>query len=250
MKAATKITKTQENIAFKPADQTKIEAMVKESWGKIAPTWPLKNLIAVNPLAGFEDLSFEDAVREGQAYFQAADLPEGMQQVNRQSIKWLQAFFDDGQSTIRMPLRHKGLYESVRAMLPFDKNVSPQNEKTEAFLDNLPKDTKAAIAECLLFLGIRAEQQAQFLALMLTTLSGWAAYIKYRTEWADAADADHPHSVTQEEYLALRLIIATDMVYQAWSTQTQFIHATIAMHDHRMRDAEVAKGACYLLCNR
>ncbi len=207
MKAATKMIETQETLANKPVDDSKIEALVKESWGKIAPTWPLKNLIAVNPLAGFEALSFEDALREGQAYFQAADLPEKMQEVNRQSIKWLQAFFDDGQSTILMPLRYQGLYASVTALLPYDKNVSPKDEKVKAFLRNLPKEPQAAIAECLLFLGIRAEQQAKFLTLMLTTLSGWAAYIKYRTEWADATDADHPHPVTQEDYLALRLVL-------------------------------------------
>lgn len=207
MKAATKMIETQETITTKPADDSKIETLVKESWGKIAPTWPLKNLIAVNPLAGFEDLSFEDALREGQAYFQAADLPEKMQDVNRQSIKWLQAFFDEGQSTIHMPLRYKGLYTSVVALLLYDKNLSPKDEKAKAFLQNLPKEPEAAIAECLLFLGIRAEQQAEFLTLMLTTLSGWAAYIKYRTEWADATDVAHPHPVTEEDYLALRLVL-------------------------------------------
>lgn len=207
MKAATKMIETQETITNKPADDSKIEALVKESWGKIAPTWPLKNLIAVNPMAGFEDLSFEEALRHGCAYFQAADLPEKKQEVNRQSIKWLQAFFDDGQSTILMPLRHQGLYASVTALLPYDKNVSSKDEKAKAFLRNLPKEPQAAIAECLLFLGIRAEQQAEFLTLMLTTLSGWAAYIKYRTEWADSADATHPHPVSQEDYLALRLVL-------------------------------------------
>lgn len=207
MKAAIKMIETQETIVTKPGDDSKIEVLVKESWGKIAPTWPLKNLIAVNPLSGFEDMSFEEALRTGQVYFQAANLPEKMQDVNRQSIKWLQAFFDDGQSTIHMPLRYKGLCASIKAFLPYDKNVFSKDEKSRTFLKNLPEEPDAAIAECLLFLGIRAEQQAEFLTLMLTTLSGWAAYIKYRTEWADAADAAHPHPVTQEEYLVLRLVL-------------------------------------------
>ena len=207
MKVATKRAKMHENIAIKPTAQTKVKALVQESWSKIAPTWPLKNLIAVNPLAGFENLSFEDALREGKAYFQAPELPQAMQDINCQSIKWLQAFFDDGQSTICMPLRYKGLYASVIEMLPFDKKLSPKNEKAKTFLQNLPKEPEAAIAECLLFLGISTEQQAEFLTLMLTTLSGWAAYIKYRTEWADASDTIHPHQVKQDEYLALRLVL-------------------------------------------
>ena len=46
-----------------------LDAAIKESWGRIAPFWPLKNLIAVNPLAGFEHLPFEEALHQGAAYF-------------------------------------------------------------------------------------------------------------------------------------------------------------------------------------
>lgn len=211
MKAAVRMTKIQKQMQTsspKAVDQTKIKMLIKQSWGKIAPTWPLKNLIAVNPLAGFENLSFEEALREGQAYFQAPDLPETMQDVNRQSIKWLQGFFDDGQSTIHMPLRHRGLYASVTALLPLDKNAAPKTEQAKSFVQNLPKDPTTAIAQCLLFLGIHTEKQAEFLTLMLSTLPGWAAYIKYRTDWPDAADAAHQNPVTQEDYLALRLVLA------------------------------------------
>ncbi len=207
MKSAAIIKDTKMEPPADVTHQTKIETLIHQSWNKIAPTWPLKNLIAVNPLAGFEDLSFEDALREGQAYFQVENLPEAMQEVNRHSIKWLQAFFDDGQSTIRMPLRHKGLYFSVTSLLAFDKHISPKDKKTQVFLENLPKDPKGVIAECLLFLDIYGEQQETFLTLMLSTLPGWAAYIKYRTEWADAQDSNHPHPVTQDEYLALRLVL-------------------------------------------
>ena len=63
------------------------------------------------------------------------------------------------------------------------------------------------IAECLLFLGVESQKQGQFLTLLLTTLSGWAAYVKYRTDWPDVQDIHHPHPVTQADYLALRLII-------------------------------------------
>src|SRR5690606_11810861 len=59
----------------------------------------------------------------------------------------------------------------------------------------------------LLHLGILADEQEQFLTLILSTLSGWAAYIKYRTSWADAEDTANPHTVTQNEYLAFRLVL-------------------------------------------
>ena len=44
--------------------------MAKASFGKMAPFWPLKNLIAVNPLQGLEDLPVEEALKLGAAYFQ------------------------------------------------------------------------------------------------------------------------------------------------------------------------------------
>ncbi len=214
MKAAAKISQGSENqhpqndvTRAKASDQTKVETLIQESWSKISPTWPLKNLIAVNPLAGFEDLSFEDALHQGQAYFQTEDVPEKMQAVNRQTIKWLQAFFDDGQSTLQMPLRDQGLYNSVMSLLAYDKMAAPQNKKTKIFIDNLPSDTTKVIEECLLFLGVYGDQQSQFATLMLTTMPGWSAYIKYRTEWADAADEAHPHSATQADFLALRLVL-------------------------------------------
>ena len=40
------------------------------AWGKISPSWPLKNVIACNPLKGFEDLNFKDAVSEGFRFFE------------------------------------------------------------------------------------------------------------------------------------------------------------------------------------
>ena len=36
---------------------------IEQSWSKISPYWPLKNLIAVNPLRGFEDLHFDEALK-------------------------------------------------------------------------------------------------------------------------------------------------------------------------------------------
>ena len=64
-----------------------ISDIIKASFTKIAPFWPLKNLIAVNPLQGFEDLPIEEAITVGAAYFQQDNLPYEMQSVNRETIK-------------------------------------------------------------------------------------------------------------------------------------------------------------------
>jgi len=185
-------------------EENTLDTAITQSWSKIAPFWPLKNLIAVNPLSGFEDLPFEDALKQGQAFFQQDALPKPMQDVNRESIKWLQAYFDNGQSTISMPGRSKGLFSSILMLLPFDKSVNKNNVQ---WLKNLPDAPQAIIAECLLHLGISKDHHTDFLTLMLTTLPGWAGHVQYRVNWADTQDQNNEHPVTHDDFLALRLIL-------------------------------------------
>ena len=79
------------------------------------------------------------------------------------------------------------------------------NKLDHIWLYSLSGSAEQAIADCLLRLKIPKEEQVQFLTLMLTTLPGWAAYIKY---CAESNDIDHKlHPVTQVDYLAVRLII-------------------------------------------
>jgi uncharacterized protein len=208
-----------------------LNAAIKQSWAKIAPFWPLKNLIAVNPLAGFEHLPFEEALRQGVAYFQQDDLPEEMQKVNRHTIKWLQVYFDQGQATIKMPFREQGLYKSVKALIFYDIEIYPRNKVLRSWFQLLPDNPDAVIATSLQFLKIPTAQHAEFLTLMLTTLPGWAAHVQYRTSWADAADERHPNQVSQSEYLALRLLLTCLTWHQAENLLT--------WHAEALRNANV-----------
>lgn len=184
-----------------------IDELVTNSWNKIAPFWPLKNLVAVNPLSGFEDMTFESALKEAYAYFQQPDIPSGMLQINRESIKWLQAFFDQGQSTIGMPLRNLGFLKSTLSLIRFDKKIHHDDRNKIDWISHLAKEPEPVIAESLRFLGIRSSRQETFLTLMLTTLPGWAGYIQYRSHWADRHDMENPHTVSKAEYLAFRLVL-------------------------------------------
>ncbi len=187
-------------------DTSRMSDLAAKSFKTIAPFWPLKNLIAVNPLQGLEEMAIEDALVMGAAYFQQAELPEKMQAVNRETIKWLQAFFDDGQATIGMPLRKNGLYDAWRELAVYDINLHGKDAQKQSWLRNLPTNAEQAIAECMLRLSIPKQEREQFATLMLTTLPGWAGFVKYRTEWA-GLDTHHPHPVNQSDYLVLRLII-------------------------------------------
>ena len=169
--------------------------IIKESWKIIAPFWPLKNLIAVNPLQGLEDLEFEDALTKASSYFESEELPKTMEAVNLETIKWLQVFFDSGQATILMPMREMGLYNAWRKLAEFDKKLKG--------IEQLPISPKEVIQSCFKLLKIEQDEQQNFLTLLLTTLPGWAAHIKYCTDWNDA----NKYPVSQEDYLAVRIAI-------------------------------------------
>lgn len=181
---------------------------ISNSWSKITPFWPLNNLIAVNPLSGFENIPFHEAMKYANAYFQQEELPKEMIDVNRETIKWLQIFFDEGQSTIQMPMRHMGLLKSVVLMIEFDSHLHHNDTKKIAWLQKLPTNPDMIISLACIYLGIADKDQEQFFTLMLTTLPGWASYIQYKTICQENITHVQHYTclVTHREYLALRLI--------------------------------------------
>ncbi len=185
---------------------TTFENALENSWAKMSPFWPLKNLIAVNPLQGFEDLPFEKALAEGHTFFQQQELPAAIKAINRQTIKWCQAFFDEGQATISMPGREKGLYNAWRTLALHDAQLHNNDADNLKLLRELPNTAAEACTQLLAKLKVKPAKQELFLTLMLTTLPGWAAHIKYRTHWAPKNE--HTHTpVTGADYMALRLAI-------------------------------------------
>lgn len=196
-----------------------INDLVISSFSKLAPLWPLENLIAVNPLCGVEDRPIEDAIKLASSYFEQSDLPREMKLVNIETIKWLQVYSDEGQASITMPLREYGFYAAWRELAHYDEKLHKNIEKDIAFLRNLSKVPEQAIAECLLCLGIATEDQETFLTLLLTTLPGWASYIKCRTEWATTTERGS-YKITQVDYLAIRLIITKLL----WPEGKQLLH--------------------------
>lgn len=184
-----------------------IHQAIRKSWSRIAPFWPLKNLIAVNPVSGFEELTFKEALKQANAYFQQPGMPANMQEVNRQTIKWLQVFFDEGQSTIGMPLKNAGLITSTLSLMRFDKQVHKNNRHKIKWLEQCPEEPEALIAGVLFCLEIEEHEHELFLTIMLTTLPGWASYIQYKARWAGGDDAAQQHLALQSEYLAFRLAL-------------------------------------------
>lgn len=215
-----------------------IGTLVNESWAKIAPFWPLKNLIAVNPLQGLETLAFEQALIEGGAYFAQKEMPSTMQKINVQTIKWMQAFFDQGQASITMPYRHEGLYTAWKKLAPFDNKLHNRDATKRQWLLDLPSNPERAIFECLLKLNIPNDEHLLFLTLMLTTLPGWAAHIKYCTEWAQ--DDAYTYKISQADYTAIRLII-TCLLWQNPQELIQWHKECLVAETKKINPAEKIK---------
>lgn len=116
-----------------------ISGTVNKSFSKIAPFWPLKNLIAVNPLQGFEDLAIEEALETAATYFQQQEIPKEMEAINRETIKWLQVYLDEGQATITMPLKYQGFYPSWKKLALYDTNLHKNDKQKKNGLKSYPK---------------------------------------------------------------------------------------------------------------
>jgi uncharacterized protein YbcC (UPF0753/DUF2309 family) len=185
-----------------------INSLIQDAWKIIAPFWPLRNLVSINPLQGLEYLPIEQALIQANALFQYADFPDAMGVVNRQTIKWLQAFFDAGQATLNMPMRHLGLYTAWKKLAWFDQQIHSGEQTKQLWLRNLPESPQDAIIQVLSELCIAKDQMPLFLTLMLTTLPGWAGHIQYRVH------DDATQKSLKTDYMAIRLIMTRLM----WDT--------------------------------
>lgn len=169
---------------------------LEKSWKKIAPFWPLKNLIACNPLSGFESMSIENALVEAKALFQQEDMPEEMLEANRQTIKWCSIYFDEGQAITEMPYKEEGFYSAWKKLAVWDKHCN------RAFVNSLPENSREAISQCLEILKIDKKNHELFVTILLATLPGWASHIRYLAEWEEEKKLD-----LLDDFVAVRLAI-------------------------------------------
>ncbi len=193
--------------------------IVKNSWDKIAPTWPLQNIIACNPLQGFENLNFETALKKGFSLFQNPQLPPEMSKVNYLTIKWCQVFFDQGQATIQMPYRDQGFYKSWKKLAIFDEQLHQNYDENINFLHSLPESSAAAISVVLQRLTISDKYHETITTFLLTTLAGWSSYVKYLGEWNYVKNDE-----IESDYLAIRLII-TALIWPKAGTEIPHLAA-------------------------
>ena len=197
-------TKRQNLMA--PEETVAIKELVASAADIVAPVWPLKTFIAVNPLQGLEHLPFEQAVLEAERHRAFnSDGIAGRESVNRELIKWCSAYFDEGQATISMPGSDLGLYRTFAGLARYDGRLN-RSKAADALLASLPESPDEVIVESLDQLGIPEEQRENFIRQALAALPGWSGYVKWKEHWQNPAE-HAKRQATLVDYVAVRLVL-------------------------------------------
>lgn len=94
--------------------------------------------------------------------------------------KWCSAYFDQGQSSWRMPWRNLGLFAAWKQAAQLDANPEMTGLKDfRKFVAALPDDHFEFIGRALGKLGLRERPQADFLHRQLMSVSGWSSYVQF-----------------------------------------------------------------------
>ena len=135
------------------------------------------------------------------------------EQINRELIKWCEAFLDEGHATWPMPGREKGFFGAWKYLAT--REWSPCGIKDHRRkLARLPVEADGALLDSLTALGIPREFWQDYLSLHLTALPGWAGFIKWRANQSEY-DWQQRYPVDLVQYLAVRLWYERELVQKA-----------------------------------
>lgn len=135
------------------------------------------------------------------------------EQINRELIKWCEAFLDEGHATWPMPGREKGFYAAWKVLA--QQEWSPCGIKNKGKkLASLPAHPEDALLDSLSALGIHPEAWREYLSLHLAALSGWASFIKWRADQSEY-EWQSVYPIDLAQYLAVRLWYERELVQQA-----------------------------------
>lgn len=130
--------------------------------------------------------------------------------INKELIKWCEAFLDEGHAPLPMPYREKGFYKAWKLLAALEWSpcgISNSGRKIEA----LPESPEEAVLYQLDALGIPVELRRDYLSLALTSLYGWASFINWRTEHS-AYEWQVAYPIDLVQYLAVRLFYEREIV--------------------------------------
>ncbi len=133
--------------------------------------------------------------------------------VNSELIKWCEAFLDEGHATWSMPGRDQGFYAAWKSLAAQEWSPCGIKDSTQKIAE-LPEHPEDAVLESLTILGIPEQVRQDYLSLQLTTVPGWAGFIKWRAEQQNYA-WQQAYPVSLVKFLAIRLWYVRELVQQA-----------------------------------
>ena len=159
--------------------------------------------------------------------------------IDRELIKWCEAFLDEEHAAWSMPERTSGFYLAWRSLA--SKEWSPCGiANSSAKIAALPASADEALLEHLDALGIPQEVRQDYLSHELTALCGWASFINWREEHGDYEwQAAHPIDLVQ--YLAVRLFYERELIEQACRSELGIEGTFGAISAHVQNQQEAAE---------
>lgn len=133
-------------------------------------------------------------------------------QIDREMIKWCEAFLDEGHASWPMPYRDKGFYAAWRSLVVQEWSpcgIKNSVEKIKA----LPESPEEALLQHLDELAIPEEIRQDYLSHQLTALYGWASFIHWRSE-NSGYEWQKAYPIDLIQYLAVRLFYERELVDQ------------------------------------
>ena len=154
--------------------------------------------------------------------------------VNQEATTWLAAFLDEGQAAWPMPMRERGFYRAVKALMETQKTYTSS-------LAELPEDSMAALGLLLHKLPLREGQRERFLRDHLLALPGWASFIRWRGEQEDY-EPQQRHPICLDDYLAVRLLLADQLPSTAWERPAEARFEWRVLHNWLAKQLNPAPG--------
>jgi len=135
------------------------------------------------------------------------------EQINREMVKWCEAFLDEGHATWPMPGREKGFYAAWKFLA--QQEWSPCGIKiSRKKLAGLPAQAEEALLDSLAALGIRSGAWQEYFSMHLAALAGWASFIKWRADQTEY-EWQLAYPIDLVQYLAVRLWYERELVQKA-----------------------------------
>ena len=135
--------------------------------------------------------------------------------INYELIKWCGGFLDEGHAPWPMPLRDKTFYGGWKVLAQDDRSGPLLGiPHWQSKVQNLPNRPEDALVESLEAMAIPHDLWIDYFTMHLAQLSGWAGFIKWRSEQLDY-EWQNAFRIDLVKYLAVRLFYEKELVASA-----------------------------------